>query len=927
MGRTRRAWAAQSLRARTERSRDRARTAATGDEGFTLLEMLISIGIITIVMVSLTALYANTISSVSYLRQSQAATTVLTSAIDTARSIGVGGGSGDVATFTADVRPDPDGQFTKDNTLSGRDIDSVQSQFGEFSTGPVAPWIATMEPAWDATATAASTANLPTSPVTQSIGGVDYEVNYIVGHCYRDNSGHDARSLPCDKDSAGDVILFTRVVVAVTWKDRSCDNGTCYQIGDLLLNYNIDPEFNPEIDQSTPLGLSDCQDQIIVIGQPVNVRLSRAATTVTGDPICTLTGGVPNLIWSTDQLPAGLELQRDWAEPTNGSITGIAEGPSGPVTTTVTVTDAKMDQQSDDFQWTVVEPIDLGPLSELHATVGFPVPSVPLAVTGGTGDYVISVDGVLPEGLAITGDAERGYEVTGTPLAVGSATVTVTATDDVTGQESTQTLAVVAFPPPTITFPGDQRTVPGSSATLAIDADCQNVPCQFSADGLPSWLRIDPDTGVITSTEPAPATVAPAVAITVTDSAGAFAATDPFRWVSTDGPVVINPGDQLWRTGEPVSLAVQAMCDPAVPCTWSSIPSLPPGLSWTADPAPGASGSIGALISGTLVGTGGSSGSITISVTDEQSRSDSAMFQWQQVSAPAITGPSSVTWTQHSDVTSALNVSCGVEPCTVTKIGGTLPDGVTLGADGVFAGEPHHPGSGTVSVQVTDDGGATGDHTLTWTAQSDLAFSLSPRTAQVGAAVNVPVSGSASGGTAPYTFKATGLPAGLTISSAGVVAGTPTVAGTFDATITVTDYDGASVNAAMRWTVAAAPQESTTGALRSEFNEDYYLHRTYPWNVSLRLSKTIWTMQGDNTLRTTRNGSERCLEDPGSGAVPTLESCQPSDKSQQWTMSGDGTITSGDGNYLRASSSSGQYTVTMRGTSGTGDASKWRWSS
>jgi hypothetical protein len=55
------------------------------------------------------------------------------------------------------------------------------------------------------------------------------------------------------------------------------------------------------------------------------------------------------------------------------------------------------------------------------------------------------------------------------------------------------------------------------------------------------------------------------------------------------------------------------------------------------------------------------------------------------------------------------------------------------------------------------------------------------------------VAGGASGGTLPYTFSATGLPEGVTISAAGVISGTPTAvsdAGT--ATITVTDAAGAT---------------------------------------------------------------------------------------------------------------------------------------
>jgi len=43
------------------------------------------------------------------------------------------------------------------------------------------------------------------------------------------------------------------------------------------------------------------------------------------------------------------------------------------------------------------------------------------------------------------------------------------------------------------------------------------------------------------------------------------------------------------------------------------------------------------------------------------------------------------------------------------------------------------------------------------------------------------------GGTTPYTFSATGLPTGLTISSGGIISGTPEVSGTFNVNVTVKD--------------------------------------------------------------------------------------------------------------------------------------------
>jgi Zn-dependent metalloprotease len=69
-----------------------------------------------------------------------------------------------------------------------------------------------------------------------------------------------------------------------------------------------------------------------------------------------------------------------------------------------------------------------------------------------------------------------------------------------------------------------------------------------------------------------------------------------------------------------------------------------------------------------------------------------------------------------------------------------------------------------------------------------------------GAAVNLPLT--ASGGTAPYTWSATGLPAGLSINaSTGVISGTATTAGNSSVTVTATDSASHSGSASFSWTV------------------------------------------------------------------------------------------------------------------------------
>jgi hypothetical protein len=62
----------------------------------------------------------------------------------------------------------------------------------------------------------------------------------------------------------------------------------------------------------------------------------------------------------------------------------------------------------------------------------------------------------------------------------------------------------------------------------------------------------------------------------------------------------------------------------------------------------------------------------------------------------------------------------------------------------------------------------------------------------------------ASGGafTPPFTWSATGLPAGLSVSPDGILSGTPTQSGTFDFTLTLTDLISRSV----QWTIAITIQ-------------------------------------------------------------------------------------------------------------------------
>src|ERR1019366_1586305 len=80
--------------------------------------------------------------------------------------------------------------------------------------------------------------------------------------------------------------------------------------------------------------------------------------------------------------------------------------------------------------------------------------------------------------------------------------------------------------------------------------------------------------------------------------------------------------------------------------------------------------------------------------------------------------------------------------------------------------------------------------------------------------VGVPYNGqiSATGGGGPYSYAGSVLPGGLSLSAAGGISGTPTAAGQFTLTATVTDSKGATANGTFRITIAPAALSIVTAS-------------------------------------------------------------------------------------------------------------------
>jgi formylglycine-generating enzyme required for sulfatase activity len=224
------------------------------------------------------------------------------------------------------------------------------------------------------------------------------------------------------------------------------------------------------------------------------------------------------------------------------------------------------------------------------------------------------------------------------------------------------------------------------------------------------------------------------------------------------------------------------------PYTWSVSPALPAALSINASTG---------VISGNLTAVPGNY-TVAIKVSDANTRNATANF------TVTITQRDPLVWVTPEELPDGkeldaysqnLTVSGGYASYKFALQSGTLPRGITLNATtGRLAGTANATSEGnyTFTVNASDSG--------TPVVSQPRTFTL--RIAPYGMSVTGPDSGSGlqhsaltpadfdvTGGTAPHTWSATGLPTLLSINAAtGIVSGNLTAApGNYTANITVTD--------------------------------------------------------------------------------------------------------------------------------------------
>src|SRR6266851_3676349 len=184
-----------------------------------------------------------------------------------------------------------------------------------------------------------------------------------------------------------------------------------------------------------------------------------------------------------------------------------------------------------------------------------------------------------------------------------------------------------------------------------------------------------------------------------------------------------------------------------------------------------------------------------------------------------VTNPGSQSSTVGTAVSKQITATDSGTGQTLTFTATGLPAGLSISSSGLITGTPTTAATSTTVVTATDGTGASGSASFSWVVANpggNIVTVTNPGTQNsvVGTAVSTQITATDSASGQTLTFTATGLPAGLSISSSGLITGTPTTAATSTTTVTAKDTTGATGATTFTWTVSnnngTCPAQSNT---------------------------------------------------------------------------------------------------------------------
>ena len=479
--------------------------------------------------------------------------------------------------------------------------------------------------------------------------------------------------------------------------------------------------------------------------------------------------------------------------------------------------------------------------------------SATLAATGGTTPYTWSISaGTLPAGITLS----SAGALAGTPTAAGTSSFTVRVTD-AASQTATAALSITVsavVSAPVISTTSLPAATMGTAYTAALGATGGTAPYTWSVTGgaLPSGLSLS-SAGVISGTPTAAGTVSftvqvtdsashtasQALSLTTSAAGGGTVASFTVEVTDSGGNVATRPLTLTVNTAA-TTLAISSASLPAgivstaysatltatggtAPYTWAVSGLLPAGLSLNSS-------------TGVISGTPTTPGTASFSVGVNDSAGHTAT-RAESITVSTAASTLTITTTLLSAATVSTAYSATLTATggsgtgyTWTLASGTLPAGLALtAATGVIAGTPTTAGTSTFTVRVTDSAASTASQALSLLVNATAASLAITTTTLPGATAGTAYSATlAATGDSGYTWTVSSgtLPAGLALSSAGVISGTPTTAGSSSFTVKVTDSAAATATQALTLTVAAGVTTSTnpvgpTGTWNLVFNDEF----------------------------------------------------------------------------------------------------------
>ncbi|MDP3091064.1 MAG: putative Ig domain-containing protein [Nitrospira sp.] len=305
--------------------------------------------------------------------------------------------------------------------------------------------------------------------------------------------------------------------------------------------------------------------------------------------------------------------------------------------------------------------------------------------------------------------------------------------------------------------------------------------------GLPANLTFDTATGAITGI-PAAQGTSP-LTFTLSDSSS------PRQSVQKPLSLTVNPAPAVLsivttslpsgNVGQVYNQTVQATGGTGALDWTISAGTLPQNLNLNATTG---------VISGTPNAPGTSSFTVRVADTTGQADTQALSILINPAIPPNITTTSLPGATVNQAYNQTLQATGGTGTLAWSVSVGSLPTNLALNSAGIISGTPTNLGTANFTVRVTDALSQSDTQPLSISVTTALTITTGSASCRVNRNCNTTLA--ASGGSTPYTWSLNAgsqpLPAGLKLSAAGVISGTPTVIGSTSPTFRVQDSAGRS---------------------------------------------------------------------------------------------------------------------------------------